>query len=175
MSVLRKAASTALTGGAQALSAASRLLEATARTVQPERRGPAVRRRVASPPRDAHSTAEVIAAVDDQVPERGTVAEAEPTPLLDETPHVRTSESHVAELAEQPATQVIAAVPTLSTDELRLLIEHETAHRNRVTVLGAIEKALVGDGSSATPRARRREIVLPEAGVVPTSGTMRTP
>ena len=70
------------------------------------------------------------------------VIEPDPTPLLDETPHVRTSASHIEDLAAKPVSQVVAAVSDLSTDELRLLTEHELAHKNRRTVLTAIEKAL---------------------------------
>lgn len=81
-------------------------------------------------------------APDDLAARRGRIVEPAATPLLDEQPHVRTSETHIAELADQSAADVIAAVDRLSTDELRLLIEHETSHRNRRTVLQAIEKAL---------------------------------
>lgn len=188
MSVLRKTVGTALAGGAQALSAASKLMEATAKTLRPSPSSPreADGRRpgVATPPKDASSTAEVVAAVEEQVPQAGRKVERPKTPLLDETPHVRTSETHIEELADKSAADVIDAVGDLSTDELRLLTEHELAHKNRKTVLAAIEKALTpspstsgsngsGSGRGAT-KGERREIVLPEAGGVPTSGKMKS-
>ena len=73
---------------------------------------------------------------------RGRVIELPPTPLLDAEPHVRRSETHIAELAGNTAGDVIAEIDNLSTDELRQLVEYETAHRNRKTVLAAVEKAL---------------------------------
>lgn len=195
MSVLRKTAGTALAGGAQVLSVASKLMEATAKTLRPSPPSPreedSRREAVATPPKDASSTADVVEAVEEQVPDRGRIVQPPGTPLLDDTPHVRTSESHIEELAAQNASDVIAAVSDLSTDELRLLTEYEMAHKNRTTVLAAIEKAFAPD-SSATPgsngsgsrsgsgrgggsgrnRGQQREIVMPEAGGVPTSGTM---
>ncbi len=42
----------------------------------------------------------------------------------------------------QSASAVVAAVDDLSTDELRLLVEYETTHRNRRTVLQAVERVL---------------------------------
>lgn len=190
MSVLRKTVGTALAGGAQVLSVASKLMETTAKTLRPSPSSPpspreedSRRKAVATPPRDASSTAEVIEAVEEQVPQVGRTVEPAGTPMLDETPHVRTSASHVEELADQSAADVIAAVADLSTDELRLLTEHELAHKNRKTVLTAIEKALTpdpstssGNGSNAgdgATRGQQREIVLPEAGGVPTSGNMQ--
>ena len=101
-----------------------------------------MRRTPAPAPRsELTGTAAVIAEVADDVETRGRVVEPPPTPLLDETPHVRTSESHIEELASKPAAQVVAAVADLSTDELRLLTEYEMAHKNRRTVMAAIEKA----------------------------------
>lgn len=120
----------------------------------------------------AMSTADVIAAVDssDVADRIGRVMEPAATPMLDEHPHVRTSESHVEELATRPVADVIRAIDGLSTDELRQLTEYETSHRNRKRVLQAIERALApapAGGSSAD-----REIVLPEAGGVPTNGLL---
>jgi hypothetical protein len=183
MSILRKTAGTVLAGGATVLSAASKLMESTARTVRPSPSSPresdSRRPGVVTPPGDASGTAEVVKASQEQAPQRGRIVTAPPTPMLDETPHVRTSETHVAELADMAASEVIAAVTELSTDELRLLTEHELAHKNRKTVLTAIENALTpsagstnGNAGGAT-RGQRREIVLPEAGGVPTSGTMQ--
>lgn len=190
MSVLRKTAGTALAVGAQALSMASKLMDATARTLRPSPRSPREadtrREAVVTPPASARSTADVVTVVDEQVPERGRTIEPEPTPTLDETPHVRTSESHISELAAKPAGEVVSAVSGLSTDELRLLTEYELEHKNRKTVLSAIEKALTPDGPTpnrggnssakgngpAPTKGQQRDIVLPEAGGVPTSGTM---
>jgi hypothetical protein len=55
--------------------------------------------------------------------------------------HARTSPSHMAAFAERPASEVIAEMDDLSTDELRLLLEHEQGHRRRKSVLAAIERA----------------------------------
>jgi hypothetical protein len=55
--------------------------------------------------------------------------------------HARTSMTHAAELADRPAAEVIAAVNDLSTDELRLLLEHEESHKRRKSVIDAIERA----------------------------------
>ena len=51
------------------------------------------------------------------------------------------TEEEIAALAERNAADVISAVPGLSTQELRLLLEHETANKNRKTVLQAVEAA----------------------------------
>lgn len=51
------------------------------------------------------------------------------------------TEEEIAALAERNAADVIAAVPALSTQELQLLLEHETANKNRKTVLQAVEAA----------------------------------
>jgi hypothetical protein len=56
--------------------------------------------------------------------------------------HVREPESHAAELADNPADEVVRAVADLSTDELEQLYDHESTHKNRKTVLKAIERAL---------------------------------
>ena len=182
MSVLRKTVGTALAGGAQVLNVASKVMDATARTLRPSPSPPreedSRREAVVTAPKDASSTADVIDAVQEQAPQRGRIVEPPPTPLLDETPHVRTSESHIEELAAMSAAEVSDAVSDLSTDELRLLTEYEMAHKNRKTVLAAIEKALTpapttpNSNGNAKTRGQQREIVLPEAGGVPTSGTM---
>ncbi|MDP8978609.1 MAG: hypothetical protein M3N17_08585 [Actinomycetota bacterium] len=51
------------------------------------------------------------------------------------------TEGEIAALAERNAPDVVAVVPDLSTRELRLLLEHETANKNRKTVLRAVEAA----------------------------------
>ena len=78
--------------------------------------------------------------------ERGTVLQAptEPVPMVDQ--HVRTFETHAAELAAKSAGDVIDAIATLSTDDLRLLYEHEQANKKRKTVLKAIEAQLTPVG-----------------------------
>ena len=196
MSVLRKTLGTALAGGAQVLSVASKVMDATAKTLRPSPQSPreedSRRPAVATPPNNAASTAEVVESVEEQVPERGRIVEPAKTPMLDETPHVRTSETHIEELADQSAADVIAAVGDLSTDELRLLTEFELEHKKRKTLLSAIEKALTpssstsrgastpgssgngsGTGGTGKTRGQQRDIVLPEAGGVPTSGKMK--
>lgn len=78
--------------------------------------------------------------------ERGAVLQAptEPVPLVEQ--HVRTFETHTAELAAKGAADVINAIATLSTDDLRLLYEHEQANKKRKTVLKAIEAQLTPVG-----------------------------
>lgn len=140
MSLLRNALGTAVGGTAQVLSLASKVLDVTAKSLRPD--GANSERSVQSAPRSQPTgTAAVIADVADDVDTRGRVVEPAPTPMLDETPHVRTSETHIEELAAKPAAQVVAAVADLSTDELRLLTEYEMAHKNRRTVIAAIERA----------------------------------
>ena len=139
MSLLRNTVGTALSGTAKILGVGSKLLDATARTLRPE--GTGVEEVRAPRPAPAATSAPAITLGDDDP--RGRVVEPPPTPLLDETPHVRTSASHIEDLAAKPATEVTAAVGGLSTDELRLLTEYEMSHKNRRTVLTAIEKALV--------------------------------
>lgn len=179
MPALRNALGTAFGVTAQGLSLVSKVLETTSKTLRPSRNGEdpflspapaATPRRAAatdtpvSEPSDIEAT---IAGLVDDVPERGRVVEPPATPLLDETPHVRTSESHIEELAAKPAGQVAAAVANLSTDELRLLTEYEMEHKNRRTVLTAIERAL-----APSPAGSNDDIIFPDAGGVPTSGTM---
>lgn len=180
MPALRNALGTAFAVTAQGLSLVSKVLETTSKALRPSSdsdgfpsSSPAAAPRRAAgtetpAPSEPVGTEAVIAQVSDDVPERGRVVEPPATPLLDETPHVRTSESHIEELAAKPAGQVAAAVANLSTDELRLLTEYEMTHKNRSTVLNAIERALAPSPSGGADN----EIILPEAGGVPTSGTM---
>ena len=139
MSVLRNTLGTALSGTAKVLGVGSKLLDATARTLRPDSTDGGFETQ--PPPRERQVTPPVITLGDDDP--RGRIVEPDPTPLLDATPHVRTSASHIEELAAKPATEITAAVSGLSTDELRLLTEYEMSHKNRRTVLTAIEKALV--------------------------------
>ena len=180
MPALRNVLGTAFGVTAQGLSLVSKVLETASKTMRPPGGGdlstPPPARTTPRPvavvdapaPSEPIGTEAVIAKAVDDVPERGRVVEPPATPLLDETPHVRTSESHIEELAAKPAGQVAAAAAGLSTDELRLLTEYEMAHKNRRTVLTAIEKAL----APPPPASTNDEIILPEAGGVPTSGTM---
>jgi hypothetical protein len=139
----------ALSWSAQALSLASKVLEVTARSLRPGARGtedtPVQREpvdvAVEAPSEPIGTEAAVVEAVE-AAPDLGRIVEPPPTPVLDETPHVRTSATHIEELAAKPAAEVIAAVSSLSTDELRLLTEYELDHKNRRTVMAAIEKAL---------------------------------
>jgi hypothetical protein len=72
---------------------------------------------------------------------------APPTVAAPEGPsHVRSPETHIDELASKNASDVIAAVDQLSTEELGQLYEHEQQHKKRKTVLQAIEKALAPAG-----------------------------
>ena len=151
MTLLRTTLTGALSGTAQALSIASKLLDATAKSLRTSdgtsdgAAAPAPKPRPRPRPATASEpvgTEAVIAEVAPDPTELGRVIEPPPTPVLDETPHLRTSESHIEELATQPVASVVKAVADLSTDELRLLTEYELAHKNRRTVLTAIEKAL---------------------------------
>lgn len=150
MPIVRNALGGALAGTAQVLSLTSKVLEATARTLRPDAPGAedapvaqAPTDTAVTPPSDPIGTEARITEVVDQAPEVGTVTQPPPTPLLDDTPRVRTSASHIEDLAAKPASEVIEAVSGLSTDELRLLTEYEMDHKNRRTVITAIEKALV--------------------------------
>lgn len=89
---------------------------------------------------------------------RAAVSEPPTEPVADAPSHVRTSETHIEELAEKSAAEVIAAVPSLSTDELGRLYEYEAANKKRKTVLAAVERA--ADPHTPEP--------MPEAGGVPT-------
>ena len=83
-----------------------------------------------------------IVAVDASRPAAPTPPPVAPQPALDDTAHVRAPDTHAAALAEKSAAEVIAAVDTLSTDELRALYEEESGGKKRKTVLAAVEQAL---------------------------------
>ena len=140
MSLLRNTIGTALAGTAKMLGVGSKLLETTAKSLRPGTAPDTPARQQDTP---AVADPMVIRLDDDR---RGRVVKPDPTPLLDEQPHLRTSESHISELASKSAGEVIAAVGGLSTDELRLLTEYEQSHRNRRTVMAAIEKAVAPVG-----------------------------
>jgi outer membrane biosynthesis protein TonB len=80
-------------------------------------------------------------------PEPEPEAADEPAADVGEDAHPRSPEDHIAELAARPAPQVIAAINDLSTDDLRLLTEHESANKRRKTVLAAIERATRPDSA----------------------------
>jgi hypothetical protein len=87
---------------------------------------------------DTTTAREVVQVFD----ERGEVKQRTQVTVPDVPAHAQVPKSHVAELAGGTVAQVTAAVPDLSTDELRMLLEHETANKNRKGVLDAIEQAL---------------------------------
>jgi hypothetical protein len=120
MSLLRSTVGGVLTGSAQALSLASKLLDATAKSLRTSD-APAPTPRPRPAPSEPVGTEAVITEVAPDPVDLGRVVQIPDTPLLDETPHVRTSESHIEELAAKPAAAVVSAVADLSTDELRLL------------------------------------------------------
>jgi hypothetical protein len=72
---------------------------------------------------------------------RGEVKEREhvPVPGVD---HASKPKSHAAENARGTVADVVKRIPELSTDELRLLLEHESSTKKRKGVLDAIEQAL---------------------------------
>lgn len=82
--------------------------------------------------------------------QRGDTRTPPTVDVPDAPSHEQTHESHVAALADGTADEVAQRVPELSTDELRALQEYEKAHRNRRTVLEAIERsaAAAARGSS---------------------------
>ena len=157
MPLIRFAVSTAVQATAKVLTVAGSAIGTVGRLIQSQSGGgsaPPVRDESAAPAAadftragtdgSAPDTTEVLDLVEasDVADRRGRVIELPPTPLLDQEPHVRRAETHIAELAGQSAGAVIAEIDHLSTDELRQLVEYETSHRNRKTVLAAIEKAL---------------------------------
>ncbi|MDQ3538795.1 MAG: hypothetical protein M3415_08380 [Actinomycetota bacterium] len=136
---LRTAVAGALAGSAKVLSFTSNLLDATARTLRTA--GPTQAPSEEPAPAD---TADVVERIERQVvaEDLGRVtATADELATSDAPDHQRRASSHIEELAERPASEVIAAIADLSTDELRLLTEYELAHRKRKTVLAALEQA----------------------------------
>jgi hypothetical protein len=81
-------------------------------------------------------TADDIAAADP-----GRVKEASRVDVPGIT-RVSAAPTHTAEMAEGTVAEVVKAIDGLSTDELRLLLEHESATKKRKGVLDAIEQAL---------------------------------
>jgi hypothetical protein len=122
-------AATALTGTATVLSTVAKLAGETAGLLRPSENGGA---------------AEAVTADDiaDTYEQRGAVKPRTQVSVPDVPAHAQVPASHAAEIADGTVAQVTAAIPELSTDELRMLLEHETAHKNRRGVLDAIEQAL---------------------------------
>lgn len=74
-------------------------------------------------------------------PSAGRPPEQQPT-ATPASERVADAPTRMAELAERPAQQVLARIETMSTDELRHLLEHERANKQRKTVIEAVEKAV---------------------------------
>ncbi len=73
--------------------------------------------------------------------QRGRVSEPPQVAVPDVT-HVAVAPTHIAEVAGGTIAEVTQAIEQLSTDELRQLLEHETANKRRRRVLDAVETAL---------------------------------
>jgi hypothetical protein len=120
----RRIASGALSAGAVVLRGAARVTRLAADVVRP-----------------GHVAADDVA---DLYELRGRPAPPPQEPVApapEPVTHARTSPSHIAALAERPVSEVIAELDNLSTDELRLLLEHEEAHKRRKTLIEAIERS----------------------------------
>ncbi|MGH3664956.1 MAG: hypothetical protein ACRDU8_02490 [Egibacteraceae bacterium] len=171
MHLVRNVLSRGCAGVGKSLAAASQVLEAGAEILRPRHEEPIESVRIVEPPPEPAVAPQprptptmpgepTPPVADEPTPtvageptppvagEPTPIVADEPTPtvadepsIVDE-PHVRTAETHVAAIAERNASEVIEAIPTLSTDELRDLVEYEAAHRNRKTVLRAIEQAV---------------------------------
>lgn len=153
MDLLRSTLSQALSGTAAALSLTSRVLEVTAEVVRPSRPAADEPPAGAEPePTDADLGLGGDRNAPPPAPDVGEPAAVEeltdaelglaPVDGADDAAHSRSPESSIEALAMQSASAVVAAVDDLSTDELRLLVEYETTHRNRRTVLQAVERVL---------------------------------
>jgi hypothetical protein len=132
-------AAVALSGTAQALSTVAKVAGAAASTLRPDGQTGRTDRADGAPPRPRHS--DTGARVAETFLQRGTVKERTQV-AVGEVDHVAAAPSHIAEVADGTVADVVAAIPDLSTDELRLLIQHETSHKNRKGVLDAVEEAL---------------------------------
>lgn len=60
----------------------------------------------------------------------------------DDAARAAVAPTHIAELAQGTVDEIKRAIEGMSTDELRLLHEHESTHRGRKRVLDAVERAL---------------------------------
>ena len=172
-SKLRTVSAAALSTSARALSLSSHLLEGLSGLLRPDEQAAQDQDTAGGGGPTAEGPGPVptsgSAVVADEVPEDGWAGdyeavgeawaagevgvvgdvEAPPTePVAGVDEHARTSETHVEELADKPAAQVISAVEELSTDELERLYRHEQGHKQRKTVLAAIERSLAPRGGS---------------------------
>jgi hypothetical protein len=77
---------------------------------------------------------------------RGAV-KAPDTADVPDVAHASKPRSHAAEHAAGTVADVVARIPDLSTDELRLLMEHESATKKRKGVLDAIEQAFTPENA----------------------------
>lgn len=85
------------------------------------------------------------------VPGPGAVRQPPTEPVPDVPAHTRTHETLAGELAARTASEVIAAIPRLSTGELASLYEHELATKRRKTVLEAIERSAAPQPTATGP------------------------
>lgn len=132
-------AAVALAGTAQALSAVAKVAGGAASTLQPDgqdRERPARKGQERDAPASRAGTA-----VAESFDQRGSVGRRTQV-AVPEVRHATAAPSHIAEVAGGTVADVVGRIPELSTDELRLLIEHETTHKNRKGVLNAVEQAL---------------------------------
>lgn len=151
--MLRTTAAGMLSGLAKAMSVGSRLTAQVATALR-DRDGQA-----AGTKRSRETEPVTVDDVLEQVGERPQTEAAETADVREPTSipapegpsHVRTHETHLEELATRSAADVVAAIPELSTDELRRLYEHESANKKRKTVLQAVERA-AEPSSTTSPR-----------------------
>lgn len=160
-SKLRSATAGVLSGSAKVLSLSSQLLEAASgllRPTQPEGGDRDTDRRSQGEPRARRhrlraddGPGPVSSTAEDTDEAGGRVATPPTEPVAGVAEHVRTSETHVGELAAKPAAEVIQAVADLSTDELQRLYSHEQRNKKRKTVLQAIERSLSPGAGQGNP------------------------
>jgi hypothetical protein len=153
----RTVAAAVLTGVAKVLRTGADALGGAAGVVRPQRSGGSGDRPSGTQPRDggagtaqdqptgaqrqAEDQGGERSGSDLDITQRGRVVEPPTVPTMDVT-HVSAPESHIAELASGTVAEIRRAVEELSTDDLRMLLEHETTHRKRKGVLDAVEEAL---------------------------------
>lgn len=75
----------------------------------------------------------------------GAVLQPPTEPVPEVETHARTHETHLEELTDLNASELVRRIRDLSTDELRRLWEHESANKKRKTVLQAIEAQAAPD------------------------------
>lgn len=84
-----------------------------------------------------------------------TAGEAAPVPrptvpARDDTPRPRAFDP--ARITSMPVREALRAIEHLSTEELHSVLDHESANRNRKTVLRAVEETLTTPAEADTPR-----------------------